>query len=280
MIDGIKATALGINPDVLRSRLEFFTPINDSTGEAAPYSYARLGNLRLTLTRYQTCIIRGSIHKYAHNGLNSTDFGFSDLIRCIGNLADYFEVEPGNFALHNVEFGVNLDYPPSKILENVLLYGSIPFVPNSNNARKSTGVKCDLSQYSFKLYGKNQTRLRLETQVKRMQYVRKAGGQLLTLESLTDKIKLEAFGNILLDTWGKVLILEETSTEGLKPLEQEVLNWGSNPRNWVHLQNTNPENYRKKRKRFSSLQDTHGLTTRKADIERLAGEKWAELLGA
>lgn len=99
MIDGIKAMLLGVEPESLKRRLDFFTPVNLNTGEAEPYSYSRLGNLRLSLTQKNTCLIRGSLHKYAHAGLNSTDFGYSDLAGCVNALADFFETKPEQFVL-------------------------------------------------------------------------------------------------------------------------------------------------------------------------------------
>lgn len=281
MIDGIKCTAFWVNPESLRSRLTFHTPVNDNTGELAPYSYGRLGNLRLTLTQKQTCLIRGSLHKFAHKGVNSTDFGFSDLADCIGDLADLFEVEPGNFTLRNVEFGVNLDYPPAEILDNLLLYGPSPFVPLSANVRHSPGMKCQLARYGLKVYGKNKTLLRVETQVKKMEFVQRITGNApLTFESLTDKTVLEQFGDALLKTWEKVLLWEEIAAEGLKPQTQESITLGRYPSYWTDLQKSNPENFKKRRQRFLELQEQYKTTTRKQDITRLVGEKWAALLQA
>jgi len=279
MIDGIKAMLLGVEPESLKRRLDFFTPVNLNTGEAEPYSYSRLGNLRLSLTQKNTCLIRGSLHKYAHAGLNSTDFGYSDLTGCVNALADFFETKPEQFVLQNVEFGVNLDFPPAEIIENLLLYGSNPFAPMSANVRHSQGLKCQLARYSLKLYGKNQTRLRLETQVKKMQFIQRiTGGKALTFESFKDKEILERFGEMLVATWNKVLLWEEIATEGLKPNAQELLTLGRYPNYWTGLQKTNPENFKKRRKRFLRLQEQRKTTTRKEDVARLAGETWAALL--
>lgn len=280
MIDGIKCTVHGVDPYSLKQKFDFFTPVNENTGEAQPYSSARWDNLRLTLHQKGTCSIRGSLHKLAHQGINSTDFTYPELCECVGLMADTFETRPENFILHNLEFGVNLDYPPAEIIDNLLLYGFNAFAPMSANRRQSIGMTCELSRYSLKVYGKNQTRLRLETHVSRMQYLQKVSGSLLTFDSIRDKSVLARLGDNLLETWDKVLLREEVVLEGLKAREQEVLAIGRYQHFWTDLQKSNPGNYKKKRARFSELQQLYQTTTRKDDIARLTGEKWATLLQA
>lgn len=280
MIDGIKCTVHGVDPYSLKQKFHFLTPVNENTGEAQPYSSARWDNLRLTLHQRGTCSIRGSLHKLAHNGLNSTDFTYSQLVTCIESMADTFETRPENFVLHNIEFGVNLNYPPAKIIDNLLLYGSNPFNAMSANRQKSPGMVCALARYSLKVYGKSKTRLRIETHVSRMQYLQKTSGNTLTFDSILNQSILAGLGEKLLETWDKVLLREEVDLDGLKSREQEVLTMGRFPGFWTDLQKSNSENYKKRRARFSQLQQLHQTTTRKDDIARLTGEKWAALLQA
>lgn len=280
MIDGIKCTVHGVDPYSLKQKFDFFTPVNESTGEAQPISFARWDNLRLSLYQKGTCSIRGSLHKLAHNGLNCNDFTYSQLNICIEEMADTFETRPQNFMLHNLEFGVNLDYPPAEIIDNLLLYGSSPFNCMSANARKSLGMVCALSQYSLKVYGKNKTHLRIETHVSRMQYLQHLSGNVLTFDSIRNKNLLVGLGQKLVETWGKVFLREEVVAEGLRSREREVLLMGRHPGFWTELHKSNPNNYKKKRERFLQLQQQHQITTRKDDITRLTGEKWAAMLQA
>ena len=235
MIDGFKCTIHGVNPDLLRHKLEFRTGVNDNTGEADPYSKAQLDNLFLVMNNERkTCSIRGSLHKYAHNGRNDTDFGHSDLKGCIDGLVGFFECEPENFILHNLEFGVNLDYPPADIIENLLQFGPSQFAPMSANARQSRGVSCELARYEFKLYGKTKMLFRLETKASKMEYLRPIFyDKLLTFEHLADHDILRGLGGMLLKTWDKVMLREELDFTGLKPIEREVLTLGQYPSFWV-----------------------------------------------
>ncbi len=280
MIDGIKCTVHGVDANSLKQKFDFFTPVNENTGEAQPYSSARWDNLRLTLHQKGTCSVRGSLHKLAHGGLNSTDFSYPELVACIGLMADTFEARPENFVLHNVEFGVNLDYSPAEIIDNLLLYGFNAFVPMSTKRRQLAGMVCELSKYSLKVYGKNQALLRLETHVSRMQQLQSISGSGLTFDNLQDKTILAGLGGSLLETWDKVLIREEIDWNGLKSRERDVLTMGRYPHFWTDLQKSNPGNYKKKRERFFELQQLHQTTTRKDDVARLTGEKWGALLQA
>jgi len=281
MIDGFKCSILGVQPESLRQRLEFSTLVNDNTAELAQYSYSRLDNLWLTLTPNHTCLVRGSLHKYAHGGMNNSDFGYSDLKKTVGSLVDFFEVLPENFVLQNLEFGVNLEYPPSEIIDNLLLYGSNPFVQMSANVRQSKGVKCQMSQYSLKVYGKTKTRLRIETQVKKMQYIQKiTNGQPLTFVHLLDKSTLRSFEETLLCTWGKVLLWEDVQLEEMKLRERELFALAKYPGFWTDLQKAKPENFRKTRKRFLELQERYQITNRKENLTRLTSDKWKELMDA
>ncbi len=280
MIDGIKCTVHGADPNFLKQKFNFLTQVNINTGEAKPYSTAQWENFFLSLNQKGTCSIRGSLHKLAHGGLNSTDFTYPQLVTCIESLADTFETRPENFVLHNVEFGVNLYYPTAEIIDNLLLYGSNPFNAMSANRQKSPGMVCALARYSLKVYGKSKTRLRVETHVSRMQYLQQISGNALTLDSIRNQSVLAGLGEKLLETWDKVLMREEVSLDGLKSREQNVLMMGRHPSFWIDLQKSNPDNYKKKRKRFSELQQQYQTTTRKDDIARLTGEKWAALLQA
>ena len=132
MIDGIKCEVRGVNPDALKSRLDFRVSVNEATGEAMPYSNAQFRDFRLTLYQDGLCRLRGSLHKFGHGGINSTDFTRSDLQRSIGELSDFFESEPEHFILHNLEVGANLDYPVREITDNLLMYGTRPFVAMSS----------------------------------------------------------------------------------------------------------------------------------------------------
>ena len=278
MIDGIKCTVHGVDPYSLKQKFHFLTPVNENTGEAQPYSYARWDNLRLSLHQKGTCSIRGSLHKLAHNGFNDTDFTYPELSECMEIVADTFQTRLENFVLHNVEYGVNLYYPPAEIIDNLVLYGPNPFNSMSANRRKTSGMICELSNYSLKVYGKNRTKLRLETHVSKMQYLKQISGCGLTFESLCDKSVLARLGDTLQKTWDKVLLREEVILERLNAREQEVLIMGCYPKFWTDLQKSNSENYKKRRARFSQLQQLHQTTTRKDDISKLISEKWVALL--
>lgn len=68
-------------------------------------------------------------------------------------MADTFEAAPENFVLHNIEFGVDLNYSPLEIIDNLLLYGFNAFAPMSTKQRQSAGMVYELSRYSLKVYG-------------------------------------------------------------------------------------------------------------------------------
>ncbi|MBK8922656.1 MAG: hypothetical protein IPM81_14315 [Saprospirales bacterium] len=255
--------------------------MNETTGELMPYSRANLGNFRLSLNAgSKSCTLRGSLHKYAHNGQNSTDFPYSDLTASIDRLAALFGAQPENFILHNVEFGVNLDYPVEEIVDNLLMYRTTAPVPISKSGRQRiTGAKFDLAHYGLKLYGKDLAQLRLEAQVKRMQVLQQiSGADVLTLQSLTDLAILSQLGDRLFDVWGQVFLRKDVELEDLKPCEQRVLELGSHSGYWIQSHKAGPDTYRKRRKRFLELQERYKTTDRKGVVARLAREKWTALM--
>ncbi|HPJ11329.1 MAG TPA: hypothetical protein PLS51_11905 [Flavobacterium sp.] len=69
-------------------------------------------------------------------------------------MADTFETAPENFVSHNIEFGVNLDYSPLEIIDNLLLYGFNAFAPMSTKRWQLGGMVCELSRYNLNAYGK------------------------------------------------------------------------------------------------------------------------------
>lgn len=279
MVDGIKCEVRGINPDTLKSKVDFRVSVNENTGEAMPYSSAKYRDLRLTLYPDGLCRFRGSIHKYGHGGVNSTDFTCSDLRHSVDELAEFFEEKPEHFILHNLEVGVNLDYPVREITDNLLMYGTRPFVAMPSSNRDWQGLECRLTQYRIKVYGKNAFRLRVEAHASKMQHLLKTTGQsLLTLSSLRETDVLNALGQNLLKTWDKVMVRESFDPSAMNSADADFLAFGSYSGFWMDLHRANPERLRKERKRFLALQENFKTTSRHSDVCRLACEKWQHLL--
>lgn len=222
-------------------------------------------------------IIQGSLHK-AFFGNNYQRFTHTNLQAEIHHLCISLHLDPASCIIQNIEIGVNLllAFAVSPFVNSVLMFSTTQFV---NYTPDSTGFIlgrfASKSQYLIKLYNKGMQYgildqiLRYEMRCVKMQCLAQYG--ITTLADLMNYQKVKELANILLITWNKVLICDDTiSTRKLNipQRQRELLRDGRNRDFWVRLHGKNKKQFNKQRQKFRELTAAHS----RVDIHALIHE--------
>jgi hypothetical protein len=301
MICGLQCVILNIFFKVWQplTGISFSVAIDEATGEIKGrrhrdnpnnITYTHTGYFRgyeLTVleTRYFTSeqegkvvynlIIEGSLHK-AFFGNNYQRFTYANMQAEIYHLCISLHLNPASCIIQNIEIGVNLllALPVSSfIFSCILMYSTTPFenyTPDSNGL--VLGRFATLSQYRIKIYDKGKQYglteqiLRYEMRCVKMQCLAKYG--INTLADLMNYQKVRELANILLITWDKVLLCDDTIPTKQLNISQNQLTLLRDGRNrdfWVRLHGKNKKQFNKQRQKFRELTaahskvDTHAL---------------------
>ncbi|TWP24280.1 hypothetical protein ETU10_03280 [Apibacter muscae] len=225
MIDGIKIYCEDLSPQTWERMpyLSFITIINEQTGEILNKKrYAQYQALYLEIKpstiikNKDNCYLHGSIAKYHNNGLdNAYDYDYQAFQNTLTDLENKLKINPEKAQLKNFEFGINitLPFPVKTALNHLKTYKSNSF-STMYTGRQNIGYIADYQQYTLKIYNKsiqakiNQPNLlRIEIQVKKMQYVKA-----LNIHTLADLKKPEIWkylANHLLNLWAECLYINE-----------------------------------------------------------------------
>ncbi|MCX6291632.1 MAG: hypothetical protein NT126_07685 [Bacteroidetes bacterium] len=151
---------------------------------------------------------------------------------------------------------------------------------------KGTGflLKFSFNQYELKIYNKGfqcklpDNLLRFEIKVTTMEFLRAKGIHLHTSKDLLLPDIYTRLGTLLIDFFNQLVIYDHSiKLNKLKPREQRILREGQNPKYWSNLKDVNPENCKKKLRRFKELVYKHGTQRRQETVSKLITEKWREL---
>jgi len=290
MIDGIKLYARIDDFDSWQAQanLDFKTDCNIRTGEIGT-SFELTGgglkqvfslrcqigsyNLNLkrtsitqsgnTLNSVAHLIIRGSLHKNYHKGLNSQDFSFTQLLEEMAWLSEKVKISPENLILKNLEIGLNVEmsFPVFDFLSrNLVIYKSHQFnryAPDQSG--KSIGFYCPLSQYSLKIYDKakqyglNSNILRVELRYVKMAPLKGIGVR--SLKDLEYALVLNKLYDKLKKAWEDVLLFDISELNEVPKLFVStpafIIN-ANNPKYWQNLKEKSSSSYFFYRKKFNN----------------------------
>lgn len=280
--------------------LDFISTVNLKTGELTPpgnrnrnkVKYIPRKEQRVTYQFLTISIVndkyinfQGSYHEYFSNGENYTDFFLSDLYTVIKDLHYKFNFNPLYDLIHNVEFGVNVKLPFDT---KTFLKSILSFKGKEYQLREFKGgglmLKFEFDQYELKIYDKGfqyklpENLLRFEIKVTTMEFLRSKGIHLHTSKDLLLPAIYTRMGDLLTDFFNQLVIYDHSiKLKSLNDREQRLLREGQNPKYWSKLKDTNPENYKKKLKRFKELVYKRGKEKRQETVSKLINDKWNEL---
>jgi hypothetical protein len=281
------------------SLLDFTSPVNLKTGEIVPGNRHRkktkyppreektavYNNLEISIVNGRHINLKGSYHEYFSGGQNHADFTLTDFLTVIKDLDKKFHFNPGLDLLHNIEFGVNVKLPFDT---KTFLRSIISFKGKEYELRRYNGqgymIKFSFDQYELKIYDKGfqyrlqENLLRFEIKVTTMQFLRSKGIYLHSSKDLLLHACHSRLGALLNDFFGQLVIYDHSiKINTLQPRVQRLLREGQNPKYWSQLKETNPENYKKKVRRFRELVAKHGTQKRPATVQKLITDKWDQL---
>ncbi|NBB18047.1 hypothetical protein GVN20_01655 [Runella sp. CRIBMP] len=264
-------------------QLNFFSSINTDTGEQKDESKtAEIKNLKIILYPSGLVEVRGSLHKFANDGIHNYDtFNYAKLVETIGTVVDILDTMPERVTLHNVEFGVNirLDTSPSRFLDTILNYWyKLPETQFFNG--KGYLLRWAQQNYIVKVYDKrHQYRLDsnvLRFEVKTIAMKHLAEVEVQTLADLLDVSKLRLMGVKLCETYNGLIIGEKKLDTGqMSRPERRTYEQGMNPNFWRDLTDRKQRNYY--RGQFEKVIKKYGAGIRET-VGQLIAEKVEELL--
>ena len=246
--------------------LDFYTPVNEKTGECAPHREAKYRGLIFRIFVSGRVTVEGSLHKLRHGQHNGGNFPAWAVATTIEELACSFGFQPEHAILHTIEFGVNVPLPASatKLLRRAVLYSTAQFDKREFGG-KGYYIEIVAEQYYFKLYNKamhlaslgyripNEL-LRIEFKAVKMQVLRKTG--IRTLADLLNPACLMHLGDLLAATFEKVVFAAVKVPPTLAAADRRLLYAGSHPNYWQDLV-AHDSLLRKNRIRYRALTAQH-----------------------
>jgi hypothetical protein len=286
MVDFIKITNAGINPDVFlnNSLLSFTERVDMKTGELVEGGkFAKFRDMKFFISGQGKTGMAGSLHKYFNEGShNYDDFSFVNLRSAIEDLHSRFGIDPKNAVLNNIEFGVNLEVPfcPDDFIDSLVTHNYTQF--NSEKDKNKNYYQVAYSQFIVKIYNKglqfNLSRNVLRFEVKIVRMAKLAKNDIHSLHDLTNREKLQSICEMLLKVFGEIIYWDDSINLTLltKP-DQELLRDGYNPKFWQDHHRKTGSNASKKLRRYQELIREYGNPDFQS-IRNLIAEKWDSLL--
>ena len=289
MIDYIKAIYNGKDPLMVtellgNTNLDFKSLVSERTGEIQNKKVASLKNLKFTIFDNKHIMLKGSIHKFAHEGFNYSDFTFSDLNSTLQDLETNYLGTLSNWTFQNIEFGVNINkpaYPSELFFNSTLLHKTKSFSPMGRN--NQIGIECYHNQYGIKIYSKKlqynlqDDIMRTEIKTTRMHYLRHY--DIVSLADLSKNHKLEKLGTLLPDSINDILFIDYDFPEDNLPIKHKTLIRNSkNPKFWAKLHTTDYKRFNYIRSEYKKLLADYYPENPQSYLKEAVTIKWQYLL--
>lgn len=299
MIDYLKCEIL-TTPEFLLSNplLQFGSRIDEQTGEVIRNRHGyitkvtQFGSMQISITTnadrsYSKIELSGSIHKHQNNGVNYSDFSFSYICRAVNDICEITRLQPENFVLHHVEYGVNIrpTHSPESILNSIIAYKGKGY---EIREYKGTGYmkRFCLSQYDVKIYDKgkqydlNEHILRYELKVFKMQVFERKNINLKTLSDLLNPGLYPALLETISDSLSNLYMfdyrikLAQVKSRNHRLILTECINTGF----WNEYRKTHsPKGYKKKLARFRGLVNEYAPDNLQTYLQNEVENKWNDL---
>ena len=184
-----------------------------------------IGGLHLVLRHgwAATLFVSNSLHKVAHNGLNHTDFRFSEFPSAIEMVSDALKMDFGKFKLcSEVEFGVNIiSENPERFLSLDQIYNNRHRPDPIKDKKKLCGVNFPPESSRLKIYSPslvhpklaispNILRVEMVTKTAYLRKIKRRMVDLRTVNDLTKFEKMQTIGCNLVDMSKEVKQLDAT----------------------------------------------------------------------
>jgi len=232
--------------------------------------------------------VSGSIHKYwnlkqYNTHANYNDFNRTAIRDALELLAKEFRFNLKDSVISNLEFGVNIEptsAPTDIIQKHILTYKERE--PKINDDYKGSGkfTQFEFSNYCLKIYDKGKQfnldyrLLRVEIKTKKSVHVTGIGNK-WTLLKLTESATLEYLGDMLIETFNKLLMCDDFELVDIVDNSdyQKLLTF-INPRTWVQWKSELTNKTKNRRKDvFRQLKEKYDLNTNQSELAALIQSK-------
>ncbi len=273
-----------------------FMPTVDNTYRATKESLQAvgLGNLNAVFRNgtAATFHLSNSLHKVAHNGINHTDFTFSEIGQTVERISDTLGFDFGNASLSGrFEFGVNLETDEPKSYYQAEQTYRCHKPDRMHSKGKQYGAVFCLSSYNVKIYSprskialQGKAKPLLESDLIRFEiatsisYLRQRKVNLHKVKDLMDERNLQELGKILTDTAKQIKIIP-LPPNGSNLAQSEIWYFFNNatPAELKHCRKTQKSSFYRHRDQFEEmLMQCRG----NGEYSMKVAAKWAELLAA
>lgn len=217
--------------------------------------------------------IKGSIHKYAKNGSNHTDFSFDELVFTINEFCQTFYINPNHAIIKSFEFGINLSLIPKIYIDAAIIHQTTPPNISDFNGNGLMKVFCH-QQYNFKLYDKsaevrsNKPILRVEFKIKKMAVVKNV--KIVSLFDLIDLNKIKKLKKYLIKPITEIIFHEMVENMVLNSANRLLYANASSSNYWKKISIDDREKFKYYRKKVNKINVKYGNDTRRillAEIE-------------
>jgi hypothetical protein len=307
MIDYISIELDSAMNDILFNNLllDFVSEVSNKTGEVNPNREtikltSEYKGMTFTIIQnketksVQRITLKGSIHKYWHDGTNYQDFDFRSLTMALNDLQEKFHIDWKETILHSFEFGVNVTIPISckEFIRSVISYkGSIPIECEYHG--KGQLLKFIKSQHILKIYNKGfqyynsghilsdqDDLLRFEIHVDKMQYITAKDIFIHSVHDLLSKTNLERLGRVLMQSFEALVIIGAVVIKSpLKRKEREFIKDAMNPRFWKEINEKGiSKQYSRTFNRLQRILQKYQSNEHREKVRELIQNKWSDLL--
>ena len=266
--------------------LDFSGEFSRKNGDVRPFPRkASYKGLTIEIKSENYCKLSGSLHKFAHDRVNYTDFPFAGVVNAIQRLKDELGIEPEQAKLRNIEIGVNLtDLPiiPQNFIRSVLTHKGKVFSEMRNIHRQPIGIECYHQRYGIKIYDKGKQNrlpyplLRFEIKYLKMHDLAKYG--IVNLSDLAKPNVWPVFADQLTCRFAELLISDPTfRSEDLKVVERRNLAHYQNPKYWESLKREGVKKHDYHRRRYQQMIERYVANPIQPQIAEKCREKIASL---
>lgn len=219
---------------------------NYGTGELCYPIKANFQNMEARVTEHYATV-KNSVHKYynwkkGEGNRNHNDFSYLDFRIAIMALEKDIGLKLDDFAITNLEFGLNIAtfFSPKSIIEqNMVLYDFKDFNQNTTFNGKGVYKQFNRSEYTLKVYDKGlqykleENILRIELKITDSKFLKRLGINLL--KDLYDKPNFDKLFNKLLEVFDKLIIVDLYSARKITDEDKSYINMGKSPSYWREL---------------------------------------------
>lgn len=250
MVDGISFISAVLTSILINNPLLNFKEItNRFTGETWTANKADYRGMFFKILSSNSVNVYGSIHKYAFNGSNITDFTIHHFIYAIKDLCILLGIDPYSTPLCSFEVGINISIPgpADKFLNGLIWHRGKR--PNRIELPDMHYISFDHFYYCLKIYDKNKqygitsrnNLIRIELKVKRMRFVESLNISMLS--DLLDESKILAVANILVEKFSQIIFFDyAVFNNSLDCHDEEIIQMGKDPDLWAQYSRSKRHN--------------------------------------